>query len=510
MKRGLLLLGILAILPFVSRDSAAQTKTGTPENGSLELQARIRTLIAMFGPDPTRGTDVFNPSLPTNLAKEELIAIGKPATLPLCEVLKDKDVWRRLMAVEALMAIRDRRSVGPLILALQSDSSDVVQGEAAEALGEMREPTAVEALMAALKVRNKDVKSFFTAYLAAQSARALGKIGDKRAIPALLPLLGSRERALPAFIAIPLGTVIAESLGKLGPEAAKPLMPLLEHPKAEVRADAVKALGVMKARQAVPLLLTLLTPSLEEVQTDDDFERWEVNKEVIVALGEIGNKRATRLLLKRIKVERLKKEVFDYQNHSVIEALGKIGDPQATETLLQLISSKDSYVRLRALEALWRIKSPKVVEPLLQEAQPDEDHFVYYAMDWLGRMRERRALPILQKALVHEDFAIRDTAATAIGRIDSDLLLSLLNDPNPLVRRAAVYGLGEVGCRKAVPQLIPMLEAEELRCEALSALGKLGTPELLPRLALLMQNKEHLTRSYARRAVIAIKRRYKM
>jgi hypothetical protein len=138
MKRGLLFFGILGILCVPSIDTSAQTKAASSEKVSTEQQARIRKLIATLGPDPTRGTSMPNPDLPTNQAKEELIAIGKPATLPLCEVLNEKDLWRRIMAVEALTEIRDRRALKPLLRTLQRDSANTVRGKSRRGIGRNR------------------------------------------------------------------------------------------------------------------------------------------------------------------------------------------------------------------------------------------------------------------------------------------------------------------------------------------------------------------------------------
>jgi HEAT repeat protein len=512
-RKSLLLLSMIvtALNAFPTAGVLAQAGKAEQAKVSPELQARIRQLIALFGPDPTRGTCMPNPYLPTNQAKLELIAIGKPATLPLCAVLEEKDKWRRIMAVEALREIRDRRAVRPLLQTLQRDTNDNVQGKAAEALGEIGDPLAIEALLDALKVRNRDPKNSYPAYVAAQSALALGKLGDKRAIPALLPLVGSREGAASSFFIIPLGTMVAEALGKLGSEASQPLMGLLRHANRDVRCDAAQALGAMKARQAVPHLLSLLTPSIEDLEEDVSYEDFKVSVETIKALGEIGDRRATRPLLKNVNIKRLLGEANQESSVVVIEALGKVGDPLAVETLIQLLPSKDSYVRRRTLEALWRIKTPTVVEPLLKALQEDEDSRLRYdAAEWLGMMQEQSALPALNKALSDEDDNVRDSAAVAIGRIDSDHLLALLNDKDENVRRAVVHGLGVIGCKQAVPRLLALIRDEELGYRAMDALGKLGTPELLPRLESLMHDPDYPHRATVRYTIMDIKKRYKL
>ncbi len=508
MKCHLLCFGILSLLSAAPRDVSAQNYATQPEQASPELQFRIRTLIATLGPDPSRNTCMPQFGLPFNQAKEELIAIGKPATLPICAVLAEKDIWRRIMATEALIEIRDPRALKPLLRALQFDSSNTVRGEAAEALSNLGDKDVVPFLIAALKIRSKDPKDLYPAYAAGKVAEALGKLGDPRAIPALLSLIGSREGfigTIPAGHVYPLGQEAAKALGKLGSSAAEPLMQLLHHANRDVRSDAAKALGVMKESRAVPLLLSLLPSSIEGSSYEDN----KVNMEVVEAIGEIGDKRATQPLLQKVDVQKLQGHSAESFDIGLIEAIGKIGDSQAVEPLLPLLESKDSYVRQETLVALSRIGTPKIVEPLLNALQQEGDGGLRRdAAKWLGKIGDPIALPALRKALEDED--VGDTAAVAIGRIDNSILLSLLEDKNDQVRRAVVSGLGEANCKDAVPQLLTLIRDETVGHRALEAIGKLGTPDLLPLIEPLMREPHNPNPWAARRAVIAIKRRYKL
>jgi HEAT repeat protein len=378
-------------------------------------------------------------------------------------------------------------------------------------LGEIGDPVAVDALINTLKIRSNDPEDHYPAYAASRAAVALSQIGDRHAIPALLPLIGSRETAASSFYSLPLGPIVAEALGKFGAEAAEPLLQLLQHPNRDVRSDAAKALGVLKERRAVPLLLSLLTPSSEDLGDDVSYEDFKVGVESVKALGEIGDKRATQPLLKKVNVKRLLEDANDESSVVVIEALGKIRDTQVVETLFQLLPSTDSYVRLRTLVALCRIETPNLVETLLHALQQDDDSMVRRsAAEWLGKRQERRALSALQKALGDKDDSVRDSAAVAIGRIDSNILLSLLQDKDDQVRRSAVYGLGEVGCKQAVSRLLTMIGDKKLGYRVLDALGKLGTPDLLPHLESLIRDQNYSSRWAARRAIIAIKKRHKL
>lgn len=91
--------------------------------------------------------------------------------------------WRE--AAEALGAIRNPRAVEPLIAALAIDEGRV---PVAKALGNIGDPRAVEPLISALAID-------FPA-LRAEAAQALGQIGDRRAIEPLLKTLGDKDAAV--------------------------------------------------------------------------------------------------------------------------------------------------------------------------------------------------------------------------------------------------------------------------------------------------------------------------
>jgi HEAT repeat protein len=515
MKRKLLSLGMLSLLCLAAPKLPAQTQFPVIEAEdapSPELQARVRKLVATLGPDPSRGTCMPNPSAPTNQAKEELIAIGKPATLPLCAVLIEKSQWRRLMAVEALTEIRDPRAFDTLLRTLQTDSSTVVRGQAAEALGELRDAEAVPYLIAALKIRDLAPHTRSPAWSAGQAAEALGKIGDPRAIPALLPLLGSRDCFQASQFGgthSPLGAEAAKALGKLS-GAAEPLMQLLDSRAPRVRVDAAKALGVMKEQRAVPLLLRCLSNDKAlQAETWWLFDDTNPNRAAIKALGEIGDKQATLPLLEKLDVKLIQdgKGVPEFYS-DIIEALGKIGDPQAVPTLIQLLSTRHP-LRETSMIALAHIRTPEVVDPLLDELQRGKQFRVTSEIiKAMGLMREIRALPALQQFLKEED--IGDDAAVAIGQMDSTFLISLLKDENRQVRRSVVDGLGETGGDQAIEVLLTLIRSNDLKSDTLLALGKLGTPDLLPLLEPMMRDPRVSDPWAARRAVIAIKQRYKL
>jgi HEAT repeat protein len=95
-----------------------------------------------------------------------------------------KDEYVRRYTARALGEIKDPRAVEPLIAALK-DAEWIVREAAAYALGEIKDPRAVEPLIAALKDENE--------YVRKAAAYALGEIKDPRAVEPLIAALKDKD-----------------------------------------------------------------------------------------------------------------------------------------------------------------------------------------------------------------------------------------------------------------------------------------------------------------------------
>jgi len=273
-------------------------------------------------------------------------------------VLQDqrKDPEVRKNAAEALGKIKDPRAVEPLIEALK-DKDFRVRWNAAEALGEIGDPKAVKPLIAALKDENSGVRS--------SAAFALGEIQDPRAV--------------------------------------EPLIEALKDEDSDVRRRAATALGKIQDPRAVE-------PLIEALKDEDSGVRWRAAK----ALGEIGDPKAITPLIAALKDEN------SGVCSSAAFALGEIQDPKAVEPLIEALKDKDSWVRWNAAEALGKIKDPRVVEPLI-EALKDEDSGVRWrAAKALGKIKDPRAVEPLIEAL--KDPLSRDYVAKALEEITGEKL----------------------------------------------------------------------------------------
>ena len=106
-------------------------------------------------------------------AAEALGEIGDPdAVEPLIGVLRDDNPSVRMSAAEALGQIGDVRAVEPLIAAMK-EASWSVRRAAAEALGRIGDPDATDALTAALEDHDSNVRRAATESLEAIASQPL-------------------------------------------------------------------------------------------------------------------------------------------------------------------------------------------------------------------------------------------------------------------------------------------------------------------------------------------------
>ncbi len=225
---------------LLSTETSARVRSGaaqalfnldwTPDKGEHGLQYRI--IRKEYDECVAYGARAVAPLIAacanqtdeSRAATRALVKIGKPAVDPLIAALKHKDERIRLAAAEALGLIGDPRAINPLLQALKKDPSTV-----AEALGRLKSPLAVEALIPFL---NKD-QGRWTRLMTAQ---ALGNIGDTRAVEPLIQACGD-EWANVRFMA-------AEALGKLKDRRAHAVLTTMteEEPNPSVRRTAFEAL----------------------------------------------------------------------------------------------------------------------------------------------------------------------------------------------------------------------------------------------------------------------------
>ena len=188
--------------------------------------------------------------------------------------------------------------------------------------------------------------------------------------------------------------------------------------------------------------------------------------------------------------------------------LGEDGSAEAIAALAGAVSDADREVRRVVLDALLAVRRPDALQGLIAFLGDErEDHRrdalgglvdIYNreappgrrerAMDWLLRREqdfvldplrpvEPRVFEALAGSLQDEEAGIRELAAEALGALRAapqvgPLGAAAADDPEDDVRREAVRALGAIGTDDAGARLLAMVNDEELREEVVRALGR--------------------------------------
>jgi HEAT repeat protein len=169
------------------------------------------------------------------------------------------------------------------------------------------------------------------------------------------------------------------------------------------------------------------------------------------------------------------------------QALGTLRDKRAVEPLINALKDRTMTVRQRAIVALGRIKDLQAL-PALIDIFLEHRHESYDANKAILKFG-KKALPEITTAYekTHSQklmmLLIEMKYDGALG-----LILKLLQSQEPTVRIKAIQELGKLGDKKAIPPLIGQLNNNEplIQSEAVRALGKLNAVETTPVLLTLL------------------------
>ncbi len=231
--------------------------------------------------------------------------------------------------------------------------------DAAKALGDMRDPAAVNGLVKCMQ--QSDAKSQYAAF------SALVKIGAAAAAPPMVDtLLSTSSSRLWELLKLNIGMRLRAGLLSMvqrGDTAiADKLTDALKHEQFDQyqRAYLIQLLGRTGDERAVEDLINLLTGDTELTQSA-----------AADALGWIGDLRAVPSLVIALEQSPAESSVREV----AAEALGRIGDPEVVPTLVNSLTDSNEWVRRASAVALGDIGDKRVVDPLAQ-ALGDESAIV--------------------------------------------------------------------------------------------------------------------------------------
>ncbi len=262
--------------------------------------------------------------------------------------LSDDDSATRIHASWELKGLIREKKTPAILEALLASLNDVeaeVRNNCAEALGEIKEPRAVDPLMAALK----DPLTLKSA------ARSLGEIKDARAIPALLKIMADPDKQN--------RECAAAALARIGAPSVEPLLGLLGAADLNTRENAIWALGEIKDPKAIAPLGNLLKDRAMMIRA-----------RAAESLGQIKAGVPTAPLLEALKDEKPLVRV------KAIESLAALRKPEVVGAIIPMINDANAYVRDTAAVSLGALKDPHAVDPLLALLSEKPTPSIYQAL----------------------------------------------------------------------------------------------------------------------------------
>ena len=385
--------------------------------------------LAVLARDPDAG-----------IRRRAILAVGRvgmAAGVPIASAaLSDAEENVRSTAAFALGLLADAEGVPALVAALK-DTSPIVRGRAAEGLGLIGTAAAsagpaiaeaaagCPALMASIAPDDEapkppDVEACRLSIVALVRLRqfdALSRVvldANGAPVSQWWPVAFGLQRSADAKAAGPLAT-LASGPGIYTPafalrglaglndsRTASLAAPVAARPDADVRlrAEAIRALGRVAAREALPMLVGLI---------DDKNTPPGLVLEAITAIGAIGDARAFDVLL----------ELFPSPSPIVRSAAMTAAARLDGEGFLIAISSlerdKDYSVRANLAAVLSRLPAD-TARPALEDLLHDSDVRVQGpALQALARIGGKDVDERVMQALEAPDFGIRSTAATILG-----------------------------------------------------------------------------------------------
>lgn len=406
---------------------------------SAEVKAELARLLAdqkdKSSVQPlTEALDLGGNDAATNSMNKEithaLAKIGDPKATPtLLKLMRSKDNYTRIEAINALGMLKSKEAVDPLIdLATAETGEPFISKKAIQALGNIGDPKAVKPLVQMMFKERRGV-SFYV-----ESSFALYQIGPP-AVNALVPVMAGEDKELMAWtkeagiLEPAIYAKTAQVLADMHAYAKPAERALLKQLKYEngfaeqllVRRYSALALGRMRSTAAVPQLTAML--SEEEPSTRGEY---------ITSLVRIGDPSAVPALVKVAQ-----KGAWDGREPAIvgISMLGGEGEIATMEKL-----AKDEA----AIHGAYCKEDPEydACKDVAGTAKKNAETILAHAKR-LGAAKEcKKDVGCWVKKLDDADPGVRERAAYEVGRGNdpkyTDVLVKRLADKNLSTRYAAI------------------------------------------------------------------------
>jgi cyclophilin family peptidyl-prolyl cis-trans isomerase/HEAT repeat protein len=422
--------------------AAVQTPATPGPDGRLEPDRPVAPDLAQLLGDAS-----------PRVRRRAALAVGRVGLVdgiePLSRILAtDPDPEVRQMGAFALGLVASTRAVPALATAL-ADTSPIVRGRAAEALGLIgaREQAGAIAAMAHAYVE--------AGMLAAMSPDDITYPMSPEVEAVRLAIYAlARLKSYDALASVVLDAAgqpishwwpIAYALRRVeDPRAAGPLLALFQGTGVYTRGFAARGLGAVKSEIGHEQLIAAAADLAREPA---------VGVEAVRSLGELRIRQAAPTLARLALTPGLSPTL----RAEALAALAATGAPEAVEGLLDLLSNRTPLVRAAAVKTVAALDADRFLV-ILSGLDPDPVWSVRAATaQALGGLPDERGVPLLVAMADDGDARVVAAVCTALAEAHSPetetLLVSRLQAEDVVVRAAAAAALAKRKAVDAVPAI---------------------------------------------------------
>jgi cyclophilin family peptidyl-prolyl cis-trans isomerase/HEAT repeat protein len=522
-------LGLLtsALLTGILAGCATAPPVATPASVALSFEQKMAWILRLEEDRTLRGPEPPAPTPPPGTGRRAQ-APPPPAPQPnLTTLVTDVEARIRRRAALAIGRTRLPEGVSALTPLLARDSEPEVRQMAAFAMGLIGGPTVVEPLTAALADPDPLVQG--------RAAEALGNAAHKAAANAIAAMMTAHIKAgalngiaaddleypkpanveavrlglyalvrLSAYDALASTTLdqdgrpvsqwwpVAYAFRRVGDSrAGAPLLTLLRSDGVYTRAFAARGLGAAKEARAVAPLVTVVV---------NDKEVSAVRIEAARSLAELNATPAIEPLIKVVTARTTEPNL----RLEAVTALGLLRADAATEIFIELLTDPWPSLRAAAVTGLART-DPESFVLAISGLDPDRHWSVRAALAAaLGTLPEGRGEARLLQMLKDEDQRVIPAVLNALVAMNASsaeaTLLAVLDADDAVVRQTAIEGLVRLKSGKAAPALVQAYERADkdptylARAAILSALVNLDRERARPLLDRALSDRDWAVR----------------
>jgi len=393
---------------------------------------------------------------------------SEPTIAELTAKLKDPNAKVRKKAATQLGETKSLEAVPPLLNAA-TDPDPGVRENVVKSLGLLKDPSAVTMLLTTLQdpvenVRTQSIIALVSLYLDREAEFIVTKVSKKvyKTVNPFSDQIGKDPTVIEAYIKVPRPVIdgIADHL---------------VDPSTDIRNDAARALGVLRAQPAIPKLLegmrtgnenlkiailrslvkikdpsvdVALMPYLKDADKD-------VRVETLVTLGLLRSKKALPEM----------QGIYDQNPDTKLrltafQAISMVGDASSLNLFVQKLKDPDKPYRIAAAEGIARVGDKSATEDVstayIKEKEYGCQLAMSYALYQLGRKEYIEKLISGLKETYYHDQA--EAYFLEIGSPVVPELVKNLSNTNADVRQRLCMVLGFIGDSTTIESLKPLLQ----------------------------------------------------